>query len=133
VVEWWIVNSISHLNSYPGHKLYLFWDGVDRMFKAPLYRHVMGPEFEAWAKNSLQAKWEITLGAESYIEFESEEDCAAYNLAWYEQVANHTVGYKVRATVDASVFYCPYVPLTTTGVIIDTTTMTEITQGPNSI
>jgi len=103
------------------------------MLKAPIYRHVMSPEFEAWCKSSLQAKWKITLGAESYIEFESEEDCAAYNLAWYEEAANHVVGYKGHTTVDVAAFYCPYVPLTTTGIIIDTTTMAEITQGTNSI
>lgn len=90
------------------------------MYKTPIYHDPFGNQFDAWAEATLIGTWEITLGAESYMEFSDQSDAALYLITWYQAHAYST-------GADAGAFYCPYVPLTSSGVIVDSESVDSVT------
>jgi hypothetical protein len=90
------------------------------MFKTPVYHDPYDSNFVEWALATLVGTWKVKLDVESFIEFSHEEDAIAYEITWY-QVHAYSTGR------EAGAFYCPYVPLTSSGVIMDSESVDSVT------
>lgn len=82
---------------------------------APVYEHVRDPDFHTWAQNNLEGSYELF---RTHIKFSHEQDLILYELSWHS-TKTHVLG------VPAG-FYCPYVPLTSSGVSVNPDTMDSV-------
>lgn len=90
------------------------------MFKTPVYHDPLSTQFDEWAVATLSGTWRVILDVESHVEFSDDADVTIYLITWYQP---HTYS----TGRDAGAFYCPYVPLTSSGVIMDSESVDSVT------